>query len=227
MTMKVMTFIVQCKGKFAAFIEGISYDNDERSRLIANKIMLRAEADRPDIIFLQEVFDGKARENFTEIMKDYYPYVTDELGAPGLGDILEARFANSGLMALSRFPFEALDRLDGSPRQYFQLYGQSAGDDALSSKGVAVVTVLTDYFKHVTFAFTHMQSPYDAEDEHREIRASQLNEMMKALKKVLGRDPSNWHAAVMLGDFNIRGDGLALTDEFLSMFNYNEQLVWA
>lgn len=227
MTLNVMTFNVQCKGGMVAFFEGVSYDNDARSRLIANRILSRPERDRPDIIFLQEVFDETARENFIEVMKSDYPHSTDPMGEPSSEDLFEGKLTNSGLLVLSRFPFRELDNLPLKPKQYFRRYEAAAGHDALSLKGVGIVSVITDFFKDVTFAFTHMQSPYDAEDEHRDIRAQQLADMMKALKAVLGPEPKDWRAAVMLGDFNIRGDGMAGTDEFRSTFSYNASSVWA
>jgi hypothetical protein len=49
MTLSVMTFNPQCKGGMVAFYEGVNYDNDARSRLIANRIM-----------GCQEVFDQTA-----------------------------------------------------------------------------------------------------------------------------------------------------------------------
>src|SRR5262245_14329550 len=154
-----MTWNVRLFSSAAAAWQGISYTAPYDAKLIAGAISSVAIDDPPDIIAFNEVWSDEAAGILRDDLNFLYPHSLKTFGSAGLTgiDYPPFRLDDSGLMILSRFPFVA--RPNGDHFE-FRSYGDYAGDDALSDKGIALVQINTGG-ELTTIAFTHLQASYD------------------------------------------------------------------
>jgi endonuclease/exonuclease/phosphatase family metal-dependent hydrolase len=189
--------------------------NRRRARLLAERI---AEYDY-DIMVLSEVFSERARRALLGKLSSRYRYIVQYIGSRRrLRD-------DSGLVLLSKYPFQTLPgstaygrgRLqisgcqgsDDGPAVWFVEYADCCCSDCLAGKGAAYVRLgVNDRRLHVFF--THMQARYDfhgpkKQQLTREIRAAQLHQLSTLVREALSREPSVTDDVLLLGDFNVDG----------------------
>ena len=162
---------------------GVPGVEEERAKAQAKRI--REHADGFDVILLNEVFgdgyhvwnmDMGTRDRFYDILKDEFPYVIYKTFSSQQVD-----FANSGLMAFSRFPFvpatndgdslpthkaNVLAFMPGktmNPDVYgpyirFLEFDHSCNTDQWAAKGVALFHIQPPGGKRYNIAFTHMNA---------------------------------------------------------------------
>ena len=182
-----------------------------RANAVATAILTLPLRSQPDIVVFNEVFDEAGRKTLLRRLKGRYPHFIKKLEHPSL-DLEE----DSGLMLFSKRPLLTLPNGDN---HWFKPYPKAAGDDALVAKGVGIVRVAGP-FDPTTIAFTHLQASYDeANTEHADVRAAQLQFIHDALAEVCGG--SNTQAftnTVIVGDFNVKGDPDETSGEWGSVF---------
>jgi endonuclease/exonuclease/phosphatase family metal-dependent hydrolase len=194
------------------FTNNIGGDNEERARLLLNRI------NQYDIIALQEVIDDDQRSQLEEGAEQcgYVPVFGPTKESYTLGITTTD---DSGLLLLVR---EALSS-SGSfvdTRQTLSQNNQSElfstecqDDDCFAHKGFSVSKVFLDPEQRGAFVFvvnTHAQASYDSDDQYKETRAAQLAEIID----FLSAPDYLTHPALLLGDLNIV-DGSA---EYVSQF---------
>lgn len=135
---------------------------------------------RPDILFLQEAWSPKIREQLKLWLGSYYPHTTDT----GEEDSRRSfrRAVGAGLMVMSRFPIV---------HRQFERFDVSAwtSADFFADKGALRVT-LDIRGEQLDIVNLHLQA-----GEYPEVRATQLQ-----VVKALGQD-----AHLLVGDFNFDG----------------------
>jgi endonuclease/exonuclease/phosphatase family metal-dependent hydrolase len=172
-----------------------------------------------DLILLTEVFSGRARRMLVDRLAGEYQWNVQYIGSHR---ILRE---DSGLMLLSRLPFEALpDSRDCSHPKirasssgstpdwqhvWFVEYRDCCSSDCLAGKGAAYVRVRLDG-RPLNVFFTHMQAKYDYHGPRkqaltREIRLSQLRQLAGLVEEALGPDGNSSENTIVLGDFNVDG----------------------
>jgi len=189
--------------------------NRRRARLLAERI---AEYDY-DIMVLSEVFSERARRALLGEISSRYHYIVQYIGSRRrLRD-------DSGLMLLSKYPFQTLPKStaygrgrlrisgcqgsDDGPAVWFVEYADCCGPDCLAGKGAAYVR-LGVKGRRVHVFFTHLQARYDfhgpkRQQRTREIRAAQLRQLSTLMREALSREPSVTDDVLLLGDFNVDG----------------------
>lgn len=209
--LRVMTFNVQMLPWVADALHSTTNDAPERADRVARALFALPVVDQPDVIAFNEVFDEDGRDRLRLRLSGRWPHIVDKIHD---GGVLE----DSGLMLFSRRPLLALP--DGG-NFHERFFTESAGDDTMAAKGVGVIQVDSPDGVDLptTIAFTHMQASYLSEDEHRDVRRSQLDTLYTAVKEVIGSSPELWERVIVLGDLNIRGDSEALTDEWAEIFD--------
>jgi endonuclease/exonuclease/phosphatase family metal-dependent hydrolase len=85
----------------------------------------------------------------------------------------------------------------------------------MSDKGVfgARLDSLSACGANVCVFQTHLQASYDSPTEHSEVRANQLDQLYRFVHASLARTTPGSTAALLVGDFNVVGDG----DEYRDM----------
>jgi endonuclease/exonuclease/phosphatase family metal-dependent hydrolase len=226
MHLRVLTYNVQCR----PIVDNV--DNAVRAEEIARRI--EASPWDYDIVCLNEVFDEDAREKFVAGLKSKYPHRVERIGgdrgfASSLSDTDSAGFVaisvglraltlglfdvfaksqDSGLMLFSRFPFDTQpdpeDATKTLPALNWKPYSRRENDDALSEKGaLAIRLLLPDGGKFVIGA-THMQASDGDDDEHADIRRSQIEEAWDNLEPLIVEGTTR-HDFAHCGDMNIDG----------------------
>jgi endonuclease/exonuclease/phosphatase family metal-dependent hydrolase len=213
--------------------------NARRAEVLAGRIL---NGDY-DLILLTEVFSGRARRVLVEQLAHEYPWNVQYIGSK------RVLREDSGLMLLSRLPFEALPtsgeynhrRVAASangttndwPHVWFVEYDDCCSSDCLAGKGAGYVRVLCDG-RPINVFFTHMQAKYDyhrpaKQARTREVRRLQLQQLAGLVSEVLGANGRARENAIVLGDFNVDGvrstEGGSLQpgadgDEWLSMLEH-------
>lgn len=218
--LRIMTWNLRLFSASAAAWEGLSYTAKEDAKQIADAVSSLAVDDPPDVIAFNEVWSDEAAEILKDELDFLYPHTITSFGSAGPTGLQFPPFKldNSGLMVLSRFPF--VQRPNGDNFE-FRSFEASAGDDAWSDKGVALVQIASGG-ETTTIALTHLQASYDEDNsDHSDLRAKQLGEVSSLLRDVLG-DPvlnlQDWRRVIVLGDLNIRGDRWARTEEWKDVF---------
>jgi len=118
-------------------------DNNARAKLIGDKILNLPLEYQPDIILLQETFDGAAARIIKQIIKDVYPhFIRDNRSASFFVGVA------SGLSIASKYPIQDLTIED---------YKCVAGIDAMTRKGI-----MSFYIKYnnlcIKICNTHLQA---------------------------------------------------------------------
>ena len=172
---------------------GIPYVSEfveERFAALAERLR---EDPTVDVVGLQEVWDGSARESLLAALRDSFPHQVDFHGEHG----------RSGLALLSRKPFV------GEPRfRAFDATGawwKPWNGEWFGGKGVGAVRVALGDGADVWVAVTHLHACYDSgaplacdeTDEFADFRRSQLQQVRGFVNEIAGDAP-----AVVLGDFN-------------------------
>lgn len=232
--LRIMTWNVHLLTKAMAAIEQISDTAEADAQAVVAKILALETDDPPDVIAFNEVWTdalgvldqlaedvvaglgyNAAKKTLLAGLSPIYPNVVELLGSVSP---ITGKIGDSGLMIFSRLPF--IQRPNGTNFE-FRSYSSSAGDDAYSDKGVGLVQIARPE-SPTTIVFTHMQSSYDdANDEHKDIRASQLKQITDLLREVLGDplgDRGSWRNVIVLGDMNIRGDRRSRSNEWKDIF---------
>ncbi|MFD7698423.1 endonuclease/exonuclease/phosphatase family protein [Streptomyces sp. NPDC059805] len=210
--LKLMTFNVQ----LLPSVPGTSSpgnEAEERAHSVADALDSLSAEDRPHVIAFNEVFNEDGRDVLYDRLEPTYPHIAAKLDDCGLGQ-------DSGLMVVSRLPFEDLPPQASGPKVHFFSYPDSKGDDSLACKGVGLVQVRFDQpIRFVTIAFTHTQAFYEFENEYSDVRAAQLKDLGQQLSLILGPPGSSaWQHLVVMGDLNVRGDPAAALGEWGSVF---------
>jgi len=183
-----------------------------RARVLADGIT----ATDYDILVLNEVFSGRARRVLVDRLSPSYPHIVEYLSSHNRLRL------DSGLMLLSRLPFEDLadvdefssvrirarsaDRTVGSRFVRFDEFADHLGSDGLATKGVAYVRVALGG-RPLHLFLTHVQASYLNHSVKRylrtvNVRASQIEQMAVFLRDVLGERAKSENVAI-LGDFNV------------------------
>ncbi|MBE0595570.1 MAG: endonuclease/exonuclease/phosphatase family protein, partial [Gemmatimonadales bacterium] len=172
-----------------------------------------------DLILLTEVFSGRARRILVGKLARDYPWNVQYIGSKRM--LRE----DSGLMLLSRLPFDALPtssrfhhpRVRASAsgttpdwtHVWFVEYTDCSHSDCLAGKGAGYVRVRPGGTAIKVF-FTHMQARYDHHSPRkqartRDIRRAQLQQLADLVREALGADGDPGEPAIILGDFNVDG----------------------
>eukprot|EP01091_Cochliopodium_minus_P012049 TRINITY_DN3567_c0_g1_i1.p1 TRINITY_DN3567_c0_g1~~TRINITY_DN3567_c0_g1_i1.p1 ORF type:complete len:557 (-),score=151.08 TRINITY_DN3567_c0_g1_i1:48-1568(-) len=192
-------------------------DPEKRGSIIGDIIIEeeKEETGGYDVVLLQEAFHQQSKDNISDKIKKYFPYIKSKFGAD--------RFfvgVNSGLFVASKFPI--VDR-------YFGKYPNVIGSDYLASKGIAGVSIdCTICFsenplkqKHVVvIGNTHLQSNPDPSVPWKVVSGPLLEKKKKAISirreqcemihndletmahKINSR-PDTVVSVLMCGDFNV------------------------
>lgn len=149
-------------------------------------------ASRYDVVGLSEVFDDKMRAELRRKLKVSHPYVVEPPTDPyGVRE-------DGGIFLMSRFPIVFSRRW---------IYGEGAGADALSVKGVIYARLQVGTQK-LDVMVTHAQSG----SEHAAVRKRQFEELSRFAAEWESKDV----AQVLLGDLNVAE---AETGEYESMLS--------
>lgn len=205
--LRLMTFNVQMYPLIAATWEGISDDAEARADRVADAILSIPINERPDVIAFNEVFNEDGRDRLKTRLGGW-PNVVVKIDNGGFDN-------DAGLMLFSRLPSHTLPT-GGNLYEHF--YSSSAASDSLACKAVGIIQTNRPA-EITTIAFTHMQASYASEDEHRDIREAQFQEIHDALSQVLGPDSTEWRNVILVGDLNVRGDSGAVSDEWAHTFH--------
>lgn len=188
----LMTFNVQLLPWLGDTAEGRSNDAEAHANRVCEDIL--ALADSPDVIAFNEAFDEDGRRVLFERLSPGWPNVIEKVDGGILRD-------DSGLMLFSRYAF--LPMAGGNHAQH--IYRDRVGTEKYANKGVAAVMIGTPVAPTI-IAFTHLQAFYDYDGEHADIRRKQLDDVADFLEDLVA-DHAGWRgAAILMGDFNIRGD---------------------
>ncbi len=209
--LRLMTFNVQFLPNIVTAAGG---ESESRAGNVAAAILALAPEERPDVIAFNEVFNDDGREVLVSKLGALYPHIVDELDDCNFGQ-------DSGLMLVSRFPLLGLPKVLGpvaDDRVLFFSYPDSADTDSGACKGVGVCLLETP-LGLVALAFTHPQAYYKSEDQYRDVRAKQMDDVGKTLSRVLGATNTQWDHAIVIGDLNVRGDADATSDERETLFD--------
>jgi endonuclease/exonuclease/phosphatase family metal-dependent hydrolase len=189
--------------------------NTRRAEVLSDRI----HEGRYDLIVLTEVFSARARRVLVERLAHAYPWCVRYIGSRWI--VRE----DSGLMVLSRLPFETLPasaefghpriRASGSSatadRQHvwFVEYGDCASSDCLAGKGAGYVRVRYNG-RPLNVFFTHMQAAYDYHGSRRQartrqVRSAQLRQLAGLVRAALGTSRAGAEHTLILGDLNVDG----------------------
>jgi len=189
--------------------------NARRAHVLAGRILDGGY----DLILLTEVFSERARRTLLARLAGACPWNVQSIASRRM--LRE----DSGLMLLSRLPFETLPapreghhpgvRASASgtaadwPHVWFVEYQDCCYTDCLAGKGAGYVRVLCDGTPVRVF-FTHMQARYDhhpprKQERTRDIRRTQLEQLAGLVREALGADHDSRQPAILLGDFNVDG----------------------
>ena len=179
----------------------------------------RIQDGRYDLMVLTEVFSGRARRVLVEQLAHAYPWNVQYIGSNRL------LRQDSGLMLLSRLPFDALPdssehghpRIRASatgttpdwPHVWFVEFDDCCHTDCLAAKGTGYVRVTLEQ-RPVDVFFTHMQARYDHQGPRRQartrdIRRSQLQQLAGMVHEALDANREPAAASIILGDLNVDG----------------------
>lgn len=210
--LRLMTFNVQLLPS-VPFSASPGNEAESRAYAIGDAFDNLPDDERPDVVAFNEVFSEDGRDVLLSTLKPYYPHIIEKLDDCFIGQ-------DSGLMIFSRYQFLPLPDTGSSsdPRVFFFSYPDDADKDSLACKGVGIVRIECPVGV-VTIAFTHTQAYYQFEDQYRNERAAQMEDIGKSLSQVIGAPPNGqWGGAVVIGDLNIRGDTGATKGEWASVF---------
>lgn len=195
------------------------HDPIKRAGSIADRIIKNGY----DIVCLQEVLHGPARQVLADRLRSEYPYIVAKtgpnvninLGAGELDQMLRVG-KDSGLLFASKFPIA---------RQEFRMYGVGAGTDSLVQKGCLGVKLDCSSIvpnKSLCVFSTHLQANPDGSigwkllgssgtDKAREVRAKQSRSLYGFIAEWIRTEESNRRltediSVVCCGDFNIVGE---------------------
>jgi hypothetical protein len=205
--LRLMTFNVQMLPWIADVLAGTTNDAPERADRVADAIEALPSDRRPHVIAFNEVFDEDGRDRLLQRLSGGWPHIHKKIDD---GGVLE----DSGLMLFSSLPFHTLPNGDTLVTGF---YSASADDDAKSNKGFGIVQVGAPA-EVTTIVFTHMQASYTAEDQYRDVRVKQFDQIKDAVDSLVGVDPSAWRNVILVGDLNVRGDSGCVSDEWTSVF---------
>lgn len=219
--LRLMTFNVQClpliagvldgsisiPGALVGLFPGTDDDAIDRATAICADLLAIAPDERPHVIALNEAFNEDARGIFLDQLKPTWPNIVEAVYEADLEE-------DAGLMVFSSLPFHTLP--DGSTHMA-QFYSDDAGDDSWASKAAVLVQVGLPA-EVTTLVFTHLQAAYDSDDQYRDVRARQLEELLKLIDRGVGDDRDQWRNVVVAGDLNIRGDAGSASDEWYETF---------
>jgi endonuclease/exonuclease/phosphatase family metal-dependent hydrolase len=189
--------------------------NARRATVLADRIRDAAY----DLMVLTEVFSSRARRVLIERLADAYPWNVQHIGSRWI--VRE----DSGLMVLSRLPFEAIPtsaefghpriRASGSgaapdwPHVWFVEYGDCTSSDCLAGKGAGYVRTRFGG-RPLNIFFTHLQAAYDyhgprRQARTRQVRSAQLQQLAGLVRAALGTDRAAAENTLILGDLNVDG----------------------
>jgi exonuclease III len=172
-----------------------------RARKACDLLLGLPARDRPDVITLNEVFYGEARNVFEQRLRPHYPHF-EHIGK-------SAVFLHSGLLVFSKRPFH---KLSNGLKQYFRSYTSSADEDRFANKGIALVRV-DGPGGPTTIALTHMQSG----PNRRSVRKSQFRQINNAIRFISAPGVQR-NNTVLTGDLNVYGHINGPGSEVASVF---------
>lgn len=165
----------------------------ERTELILKEL----KKSRAQVIFLQEAFRKSFRKKLFKNLKEIYPYQAYLKRGKNLRHVL-----NSGLIVLSKYPFEVIDS------DHFK---KCKGADCFSAKGVLLVEVQLPSGKSFQAATTHLQAwPEEKAAKIRKTQLAQINNLFNLYK-------TPGVPQLLIGDLNIDGK---LDKEFNEAYSF-------
>ena len=207
--LRIMTYNAQFFS--SVFRPDMEDDSEERAARIVKAIQDLPPDERPDVIAFNEVFTDTGREELIKGLKSGWPHAIRSSISILLEPFEDDFLSGSGLLIVSRLPF-LLSNADGDPFVGGHFSASESPDSAVP-KGNAVVQVgaPTD----TTFiSLVQLQNSFSGEDEHRDVRADQLDEVRQRADFLVGSGPSDWRELIVVGDLTIRGDPGAVSDEW-------------
>ncbi len=198
--LRIMTYNAQFYSP--VFRPDMDDDSEERAARIVKAIQALPPDERPDVIAFNEVFTDTGREELIKGLKSVWPHVTTSA---------TSFLPESGLLLVSRFPFLLFNN-HGDPWIGGNFNAHASPDSAVP-KGNIVVQIGAPTDK-TSISLAQLQNSYSSEDEHRAVRADQLDEVRTRANFVVGRGPEDWRELIVVGDLSIRGDLGAVSDEW-------------
>jgi len=189
--------------------------NARRARVLADRIL----DSRYDLFVLTEAFSRRARRILVDRLADAYPWNVRSIGGS------RGMRQNSGLMLLSRLPFEPLPEssrfrsahvlasqkgtVPDWPHVWFTEYASCYWSDCLAAKGAGYVRLQIEREPLHVF-FTHLQATYAYQGRRRrslarEIRSLQLGQLADLVREALGGTDDAQRNVILLGDLNVDG----------------------
>jgi len=189
--------------------------NARRARVLADRIL----DSRYDLFVLTEAFSRRARRILVDRLADAYPWNVRSIGGS------RGMRQNSGLMLLSRLPFEPLPEssrfrsahvlasqkgtVPDWPHVWFTEYASCSWSDCLAAKGAGYVRLQIEGEPLHVF-FTHLQATYAYQGRRRrslarEIRSLQLGQLADLVREALGGTDDARRNVILLGDLNVDG----------------------
>ncbi|KZN49079.1 sphingomyelin phosphodiesterase [Pseudoalteromonas luteoviolacea] len=176
-------------------------DWDQSNRAERLPAVIKSLSDSPDVILVNEVFNGDA-EQALSALSDIYPYQTPNVGQDCSGsgwDSLTGNCSNSpfvirgGVVIISKYPIV-------SQKAHVFKNSLSGSWDYLANKGFAYVEIEKNGQRYHLVG-THLQATHDGntEQEHR-VRMGQLGEIQTFIKaeKIPASEP-----VIIGGDMNV------------------------
>lgn len=139
-------------------------NSERRAEKIARRIL--EAGDHPDVVCLQEVFDGAARRRLIETLSPFLPFYAEPMETllkPG----------SSGLMTFSRFPFATLPLCHA--------WRATGGTDRLAAKGLMISVLDLGCLCHDTPSYAVVTNVHLQSGDHADVRGVQLRELRQAI----------------------------------------------
>jgi len=152
---------------------------------------------RPDIVFLQEVFDEDVRELLTRRLRGAYPHRVEKCGG-GLGQ------EDSGLYVASRVPILG----DATQFRHYHARGPLLSVERIATKGVLGTWIDLGDGRALGAFSTHLFADGDEPGQNAGVRARQLAEAKALITSGIARMKDRGYAVsvLLLGDLNVVGE---------------------
>ena len=160
---------------------GLSYDHggvvDWQSRLAG--LVEKISKENPDVLLLQEIYDGTLAELLIDRLKDRYAHFFCHLGASVMGSV-------GGLMVISKFPVYRFENENFSTNDWTLQRGFATLEIGNTEDSLPKIRIIGTHL-------IHGDSPTQIS-----ARASQIEQIAKSIKGAV--------LTILMGDFNIERD---------------------
>jgi hypothetical protein len=207
--LRVMTYNAQFYS--SVFRPDMEDDSEERAARIVNAIQALPPDEQPDVIAFNEVWTNTGREELIKGLKSGWPHAIRSSQSILLDPFQDDFLSATGLLIVSRLPF-LLKNNNNDPFMGGHFKASESPDSDVKKGNVVVqVGAPTDT---TLISLVQLQNSYSSEDEHRDVRADQLDEVRQRANFLVGSGPDAWRELIVVGDMTIRGDPDAVSDEW-------------